>query len=251
MQKKEGKEIQGKAGIFRVTKFSRRQFLKSTGIVAAGAALGSISLASACKSSSSTTTGTTTGVNPTTGGPTTSNDPASSSTTPSSNLPTSSLPAGYFYIPPTGLPPLITVTGHSCTVANDGRVYSFDHVWVKSLSANIAVMGITATMVELLSQPYRCALSQVGSTLANGDSFGTIEGYKLTADLISPVSGTLIQSNPLVIGFVGQDGQIQLLAGYPYTGGWMVVVQLSNPGELKTLMTAQSYMTLVAANAKG
>ena len=63
MAENERKDIRKEERYFRVTKFTRRQFLKSAGIVAAGTALASIPLASACKSSSSTTAGTTTGVN--------------------------------------------------------------------------------------------------------------------------------------------------------------------------------------------
>ena len=265
MSENDRKAIREKKNTIRVAEFSRRQFLKRAGVVAAGAAVASISLASACKSSGSTIAGTTTGVNPTTGEPTKSNAPTSSSTTPSSSLPVSSsttptslaptsiVPAtntpavtGYSYVPPTALPPLITVTGTTCTVATD-RLYSADNIWAKSLSANIVVMGITTTMVEILYEPYNLSLSQVGTTLASGDAFGIIAGYKMTADLISPVSGTLVEINNFLIG-LGKQGSalISPINDDPYDAGWMVVVQLSKPDELKSLMSAQSYRDLVA-----
>jgi len=149
----------------------------------------------------------------------------------------------YSYVPPTALPPLITVTGTTCTVATD-RLYSKEHIWVKSLSSDTVVMGITHTMVKILDSPYRCSLSQVGITLANGDAFGTIEGWKMTADLLTPVSGTLIGRNILAIGFVGEDGVISALQDH-YRSAWMIVVQLSKPAELNSLLTAQQYAALV------
>ena len=248
----ERREIQGKRGIFRVTKFSRRQVLKSAGIMAAGAAISSISLASGCKPSSSNSTGKDTGVNPTTS----SSLPTSSFTAPTSVAPTSTIPVasttattGYSYVPPTTFPPLITVTGTQCTVATD-RLYSKEHLWVKALSSTTVVMGITHTMVKILDNPYRLSLSQVGTMLANGDAFGTIEGWKMTADLLTPVSGTLIGRNILAIGFVGEDGVISALQDH-YRGAWMIVVQLSKPAELNSLLTAQQYAALVEGVESG
>jgi glycine cleavage system H protein len=235
MPDKDNRESRNNRGKFRVTQFTRRQVLKSAGFLVAGAAISSISLASACKSSKETTA-------------------APSSSSPSSSPP-GSTPAGtpgvsgYSYIPSTLLPPLLTVPGHPCTVADDGRLYSRDHVWVKSLSGGTAVMGITSAMVDILTMPNKCSLSQAGTALVKDDAFGTIEGYKLSTDLITPVSGTMVQINTLDIGYAGLDSQLEPLSSYPYTTGWMVVVQLSDSAELKTLLTAQNYEAFLASGA--
>jgi glycine cleavage system H protein len=130
-------------------------------------------------------------------------------------------------------------------VANDGRVYSDDHVWVKSLSANIAVMGITTTFVELIAYPYKIGLPKINGTLTRDDPFAQIEGYKLSVDVISPVSGTVIQVNDFLLSF-NTSTEIEPLMISAYNGGWMIVVQLSKPDELKGLMTAQMYRDLIA-----
>ena len=260
MKEHEKQTIQGKKAIFQVTKYSRRQFLKSAAIVTVGAAISSISLAPACKSSESTTSGPSTGVDPTTGGPATSNAsatsytaPSSISTNPATGIPASTNPpattpagTGYSYVPPAGLPPLITVTGTACTVATD-RVYSANHIWVKSLTTNLAVMGITTTMVDILNEPNKLSLSPVGTVLASDDDFGSIEGFKLSADLSSPVSGTLVQINDFLIELakLGSAG-ISPIDNDPYNSGWLVVVQLSKPSELNSLLTPQAYRDLVA-----
>ena len=261
MAENERKEVPWKRNIFRVTKFTRRQVLKSIGIVAAGTAMASIPLTSACKSSSSTTAGTTTGANTT--GVTTSAPPVSSSTT-SSSSPTTSSPTAttsnsttsvtstpattaFSYIPPTVLPKMLGVPGTSCIVATD-RLYSADHIWVKTISTNIVVMGITSSMVEILSEPYKLSLSQTGTTLASNDVFGTIEGYKLIADLISPVSGTIIEANSYLTMPVGEGAFITPINDAPYNSGWLIVVQLNNPNELTSLLTPQGYVNLLVAN---
>jgi glycine cleavage system H protein len=127
------------------------------------------------------------------------------------------------------------------------RKYSTDNIWVKSLSDNVVVMGITTTMVEILYNPYNLSLSQVGTTLANGDAFGNIEGFKMSADLISPVSGGVIQINDSLISLAKQGTPINPMINDPYNSGWMLVVQLSNLAELSDLVTPQRYVELVTS----
>jgi glycine cleavage system H protein len=106
-------------------------------------------------------------------------------------------------------------------------------------------MGITPTMVEILSEPYNISLLRVGETLYQGSSFGTIEGYKMTSDLISPVSGTIIQFNDFMASLV-QTGLIRPINDDPFNSGWMIVVQISKPDELKSLLSPQKYKELVS-----
>ncbi len=247
-------------GLFRVAKFSRRQFLKRAGVAATGAALASISLAASCKSTDSTPDTTVADTNPTTGSspvvttisttaakttiqPTTSSSTSSPpttgatpSTTPTASLITTSSPTGNIYVPPIVLPQMIAVPGTSCSVATD-RNYSKEHMWVKTLTDKTVVVGITATMVEILGEPYNISLLPSGTEIYSNGAFGSMEGYKMNADLITPVSGKIIQTNSSVTARVTED---------PYNGGWIIVVQLSKPEELKSLLTPQKYRDLVA-----
>jgi glycine cleavage system H protein len=104
-------------------------------------------------------------------------------------------------------------------------------------------MGISATMVEIIYQPYSLSLSPVGTVFANGDDFGSLEGYKLSSDLISPVSGTILEINSPLINTKGVI--ISAINDDPYNAGWLVVVQLSDVSELNALMSPQSYSYLV------
>ena len=245
--KNEKNKPQIKGDLFRITNFSRRQFLKRASVTAVGA-LASVSLSSSCKASISTFANPTTSVNPTSGVPTVSSASISStSTVPQiSRTPPATSPstvAGYSYVPPTTLPVLITVVGTDCTVATD-RSYSIDNIWVKSLSADTVAVGITTTMVEIIYQPYNISLSPVGTTLAKEDDFGAIEGYKLSADLTSPVSGTVIEINNSLIELSKSNVIITPINDDPYNSGWLIIVRLSNPAELNSLLSPQSYMAL-------
>jgi glycine cleavage system H protein len=205
-----------------VVKISRRHFLEGAAVTAAAAAISS--LPAACKSSTLSDTTEPTDTSQTT-------TPAQSSTGP------------FTYTPVAASPPVITISGTSCTVATD-RLYSPEHVWVLSLPNNKAVLGITQTMYEILYRPYRVEISPVGTTLAKGDGFSTMEGYKIASEISSPVSGVIIDMNRLAVGFMGEDGAIQALTD-SYKTGWMIVVQLSNPAELNSLLKPEDYIKLV------
>jgi glycine cleavage system H protein len=105
-------------------------------------------------------------------------------------------------------------------------------------------MGITTTFVALLYEPYRLRLPEVGESIAQNDSFGEIEGYKTTADIITPVTGKVVGRNELLVlqGNQGQGGYITAITLDPYMAGWMVVVRLDKPGELEDLMTPEGYI---------
>ncbi len=229
------RKIQQRKSPLEVTEFSRRQVLTGLGLVAAGAAI--VSLPIGCKSSTGTASDTT-AVEPATTDPATTTQ-GSTDVSPSTYVP---------YVPSTTKPGLIIIEGTTCSVATD-RLYTPGHIWVKSLSNSFVVVGITYTMYHILYNPYNCSLSPIGTKLAAEDAFGSIEGYKMTTDLLSPVSGTVTDLNKLVMGNAGGQGagdsMLAALADV-YGGGWMAVFQLSNPAELSKLLTPQQYATLVA-----
>jgi glycine cleavage system H protein len=251
-------EIRKTAENLKGVTFSRREFLKRAGIVVGGITIASLAFGSACKPSTKTTSEST-GAATTTSkdSPTQSTNPTSTSSTsnpptstgPSSLPPSSSLTTTpvmtYNYVPPLTLPPLLTVADTGCTVANDGRLYSAEHVWVKSLSTSIAVMGITTTLVEMIAFPNQISLPSVGDVLIHDDTFAHIEGSKLMLDVINPISGTVIQINDFLLSF-NKSTEIEPLMNSAYNEGWLVVVQMSKPDELKSLLTAQQYRDLVA-----
>ena len=262
MPENEGHETEEKLNIFRVSLFSRRQFLKRTGTAAVGALITSLATTIACKTGL-TTTETTTSDKTTQGGTTGPASPASSSALPSSNPvtsssnqatpttyasttqePTTPVTSGYSYVVPTVLPPLLPIAGTTCNVATD-RKYSTDNIWVKSLSDSIVVIGVSTTMVDILANPYHLSLPKIGTALVKDDAFGTMEGTKMSADLINPVSGAVLQANDVLNSLVKQDTPLTPLMQDPYNSGWMIVVQLSNPTELDDLVTPQKYIELV------
>ena len=70
--------------------------------------------------------------------------------------------------------------------------------------------------------------------------FGDIESVKATSELVSPISGEVVSANQEL------KDKPELINDNPYENGWMLVVKMSNPDELDSLMSAEEYHSLSA-----
>jgi len=73
------------------------------------------------------------------------------------------------------------------------------------------------------------------------DPYGSVSGGKMNTDLITPVSGTIIELN----------GNYDKDISATYTKGWQAIIRLSNPDELNRLYTPQYYAYLEAPTWSG
>ena len=81
-------------------------------------------------------------------------------------------------------------------------------------------------------------LPEVGRVFAQGDQFGSVESVKAVSDLYCPVSGEVIEVNSVL------ETQPELVNKDPH-GNWMIVVKLTNPDELASLIDADAYANLI------
>ncbi len=116
--------------------------------------------------------------------------------------------------------------------------YSKEHLWIR-VEGDRAVVGITDYAQEELGIVTSVELPSVGDELEQDDSFGSIEARKTVADLYAPVSGTVLEVNSEVADSPGQ------INDDPYDSGWLIMVEMSDPEELKLLLTADDYAEAV------
>jgi len=138
----------------------------------------------------------------------------------------------------------MTIPGCDAYVALD-RKYSSNHIWVLPSQDNrTALIGITVSLVKIGGGFTSITVRSLGTVLnaAREDSFGWFSGYKVITDLISPVSGIIIDVYEK--GFHA-DGHFDA-----YDQG-LAVIQLSNPGELDKLYTPQYYAYLESLSWSG
>ncbi|MBR5743693.1 MAG: glycine cleavage system protein H, partial [Muribaculaceae bacterium] len=81
-------------------------------------------------------------------------------------------------------------------------------------------------------------LPEVDDEVNAGEEFGAVESVKAASDLISPVSGTVIEVNEALIdepGLINKDA----------FANWIIKVELSAPNELDELLDADEYASLL------
>ncbi|HEX3025290.1 MAG TPA: glycine cleavage system protein GcvH [Chitinophagaceae bacterium] len=116
--------------------------------------------------------------------------------------------------------------------------YTKDHEWI-SLDGNIATVGITEFAQSELGDIVYVEIGTVGQTLAAETVFGTVEAVKTVSDLFLPVAGKILEFNSAL------EKQPELVNNDPYTGGWMIKLEVSDPKEIEGLLDAAAYQNLV------
>ncbi len=138
---------------------------------------------------------------------------------------------------------IINNQGSTSKVALD-RLYSDTHIWVKNLGDNVVQIGVTDKFQKLMGNSIECSLSLPGTIINIGESFGAVGARKFNADLISPVSGKVIETNQDLMVFPA----VERINFDPYFNGWMLKVKLSKPAELDELLSPMYYAYLQTQN---
>lgn len=114
-----------------------------------------------------------------------------------------------------------------------GLYYSESHEWVK-VDGEIAVIGITDYAQKALGNVVYVDMPQEDDEISADADFGAVESVKAASDLISPVSGTVVEAN------ADLEDDPTLINSQPYES-WIIKVRMSDPAELDALMDAASY----------
>jgi glycine cleavage system H protein len=113
-------------------------------------------------------------------------------------------------------------------------LYTESHEWVREEGSH-ATMGITDFAQSQLKDIVFVEVPEVGSTFKKGDSLGVVESVKTVADLYSPLSGKIVETN------AGLKDHPQYVNEDPYGKGWIVKIEMEDKGELKGLLSAKNY----------
>jgi glycine cleavage system H protein len=117
--------------------------------------------------------------------------------------------------------------------------YLDSHEYVR-LDGEIATIGISSFAIEELGDVVFLELPELGDAIGVEDNIGTIESVKAVSELYSPVSGTVIDRNEMLIE------SPESIADDPYGEGWLIKVRLDNPeDDLEDTLSASEYKSLV------
>lgn len=117
--------------------------------------------------------------------------------------------------------------------------YSKSHEWVK-MEGDVAVIGITDFAQDALGDVVFVNLPGVGDAAAAGDAFGDVESVKAVSDLVSPVSGEIVEVNEALA-----DAP-EALNSDPY-GSW--IIKVSGITDTEELLDAAAYESFCAEEA--
>jgi glycine cleavage system H protein len=124
----------------------------------------------------------------------------------------------------------------------DDLRYTESDEWVR-LDGDEAVVGITSFASEQLGDVVYVQLPDAGAEIRRDAGFGEIESVKAVSDLISPLSGQVIESNSELEdnpGVVNDD---------PYGQGWLIRLRPSDSTEFENLLDASAYAASTAERA--
>jgi glycine cleavage system H protein len=121
----------------------------------------------------------------------------------------------------------------------EGLKYHAEHDWAR-VEGDEATMGITWYAQDSLGELVHYEPPDEGTTLTKDGTYGEVESVKAVSDLISPLSGTVLEVNRGVVDApesVNDD---------PYGAGWLVRIRLSDPSEVDALLDAAAYRARLA-----
>jgi glycine cleavage system H protein len=118
-------------------------------------------------------------------------------------------------------------------------LYHPEHDWAR-IEGDEAVLGITWFGQDALGELVHYEAPEVGATVVKDASYGEVESVKAVSDLISPLSGEVIEVNRAVVDApetVNED---------PYGAGWLIRIRLADAGEREQLLDAAGYRESLA-----
>ena len=119
----------------------------------------------------------------------------------------------------------------------EGLYYSESHEYVR-VEGDFGFIGITDYAQHELGNVVYVDMPEVDDEVSAGEDFGAVESVKAASDLMSPVSGTVVEVNEALEdepGLINKDA----------FENWIIKVELSDKSELDNLMDAAAYKAMI------
>jgi glycine cleavage system H protein len=116
--------------------------------------------------------------------------------------------------------------------------YTRDHEWIR-IEGETACVGITDYAQSQLGEIVYVDITSEGETIGQDEVFGTIEAVKTVSDLLMPVSGEVLEVNPML------EERPELVNQSPYADGWLVRIKPSDISEAESLFSAPDYQEFI------
>lgn len=121
--------------------------------------------------------------------------------------------------------------------------YTKEHEWARVEGEGRVRVGITDYAQDALGDVVYVDVPEVGTSVQGNQPFGEVESTKSVSDVYSPISGRIVERNPLL------EERPELVNEQPYGDGWLVVIEPGDAGEIETLLDAPAYRSFVDEHA--
>jgi len=121
----------------------------------------------------------------------------------------------------------------------DDLRYHPEHDWAR-VDGDEATLGITWFAQDSLGELVHFEPPEAGGSVAKDQSYGEVESVKAVSDLISPLSGEVVEVNQKVVD------EPETVNDDPYREGWLIRIRLSDPAEVDALLDAATYQAQLA-----
>jgi glycine cleavage system H protein len=120
----------------------------------------------------------------------------------------------------------------------DDLKYHREHDWAR-IEGDTATLGITWYAQDALGEIVHYEPPDESGSLARDESYGEVESVKAVSDVISPLTGDVVEVNRKVVE------EPETINEDPYGEGWLVKIRLSDPAEADELLDAAAYRQLL------
>ena len=120
--------------------------------------------------------------------------------------------------------------------------YTKEHEWARGEGGRVRI-GITDFAQDALGDVVYVDLPEVGATVEADQPMGEVESTKSVSDVYSPISGTIVERNPLI------DERPELVNEQPYGDGWLLVIEPTQAGAVDSLLDASGYRAFLDASS--
>ena len=119
----------------------------------------------------------------------------------------------------------------------EGLKYSETHEWVK-VEGNVAIVGVSDFAQKEMGDITYVDMPDVDDEVSKDEEFGALESVKASSDLVSPVSGVVVEKNEAL------EDAPELINQDPYEN-WIIKMEMSDASELDALLDAAGYAKLI------
>ncbi|KAB8076893.1 glycine cleavage system H protein [Aspergillus leporis] len=120
------------------------------------------------------------------------------------------------------------------------KKYTESHEWIElSDNGKTAKIGITEYAAKSLGDVVFVELPEADLEVSAGEPVGAVESVKSASDVLSPVSGKVIQGNSIL------DDKAKFINESPEGEAWIAEIEVSDPAELDSLLDAQAYKNTI------